>query len=84
MKYTAYFAEILKSQGVPNLSPGQFARMMNIISLEGKLRGIEIGDAKSGKDLLMAKWPYQKQLTELTGNLKPDILIQEMVRFSAL
>jgi len=38
MRYIKYFSDILKHQGVPNLNVEQYARLMNIVSLEGILQ----------------------------------------------
>ena len=38
MKYTKYFSGVLRNQGVPNLNVEQYARLMNIVSLEGRLQ----------------------------------------------
>jgi hypothetical protein len=45
MKYTKYFSDVLRNQGVPNLNVEQYARLMNIVSLEGRLQ--ELLDIKA-------------------------------------
>ncbi len=87
MKYTKYFASITKENGQPNLSTEQFRRMMNIVSVEGILKGMN-GIKENYKDTpnyykydsLIFK--QDTLLTDLTGNLKPNKLIKEMHHLS--
>ena len=41
MKYSKYFAQIVRDNGAPNLSKEVYAKMMNIISLEGQLHAFK-------------------------------------------
>jgi len=87
MIYTKYFASITKENGQPNLSTGQFRRMMNIISVEGTLNGFNrIKEKyKDTQDYYKYDTLIFKQntvLTDLTGNLKPNELIKEMYHLS--
>ncbi len=41
MKYTRYFSNCLKSQGVPQLGNTGFAVLMNIVHLEGRIDGLQ-------------------------------------------
>ncbi|WP_406683324.1 hypothetical protein N1F78_11585 [Seonamhaeicola sp. MEBiC1930] len=87
MKYTKYFSIISKEYGQPKLDNYQFGRMMNIIHIEGVIQGIE--QIRNGYkntpeytrfDLIIFK--QNKKLTELTGNIKPEDLLKEMLSFS--
>lgn len=87
MKYTKYFAFLTKEYGPPQLSNYQFARMMNIIYVEGVISGInKIKENYKNTpeftrfDLIIFR--KQRSLTELTGNIKPEDLIKEMMSFS--
>ena len=85
MKYTKYFGLITKEQGRLNLSTEQFQRMMNIVHLEGVILGLNKAketykDTNQYYKYDTIIFKYEVQLTDLTGNLKPDLLIEEMMR----
>ena len=83
MKYTKYFADIVKSNGVPALSQREFSRMMNIIHVEGVIRGyFKCGMFPNQHAFGIAVFKHQKTLTELTGNLTPEKLLEEMATAS--
>ena len=87
MKYSKYFGAITKDNGQPNLNTEQFRRMMNIVSEEGIVHGFWIIKEKYKNTPAYYKfdldiYQHQKVLTDLTGNLKPDALLNEMYRFS--
>ena len=76
-----------KEQGRLNLPTMQFQRLMNIVHLEGVLFGLH--KAKEANKDMQAYHKYdilifneKLKLAELTGNLTPDLLLKEMVRFS--
>jgi len=86
MKYTKYFGLITKEQGRLNLSTEQFQRMMNIVHSEGVILGLnKVKETYKDTnqyykyDTIILK--HEVQLTDLTGNLAPDLLIEEMMRF---
>ena len=85
MKYTKYFGLITKEHGQLNLSSEQFQRTMNIVHLEGVMLGLN-NAKETYKDTIhyykydIILFKYDKKLTELTGNLSPEMLIQEIVR----
>ena len=87
MKYTKYFGLITKEQGQLNLSPEQFQRTMNIVHLEGVMLGLN-NAKETYKDTIhyhkydMIIFKYGNKLTELTGNLSPEMLLHEMVQYS--
>ena len=85
MIYANYFATVTKDNGQPNLNPDQFRRMMNIVYIEGVINGIKrIKEKETGQyfkyDVLIFK--HDSVLTELTGNLKPNLLLREMYHLS--
>ena len=87
MTYTKYFGLITKEQGRLNLSTSQFQRMMNIVHVEGVLLGLnKIKETHNNTNQYfkydMTIFKQDKILTELTGNLSPDLLLAEMVQFS--
>lgn len=84
MVYTKYFAGILNENGPFQISANQWKRVMNIVYLEGSIQGIKnIQDPKMPHRYEMVIFKYQKKLSDLTGNLKPEDLIREMYRVSA-
>jgi len=87
MKYTKYFGLITRNQGKLNLSTNQFQRIMNIVHLEGVIKGlIKAKDTYKDTnhfhryDMLIFK--QNRKLTDLSGNVTPEMLLQEMVRLS--
>ena len=86
MKYTKYFGLITKEQGKLNLSTEQFQRMMNIVHLEGVILGLNKAketykDTNQYYKYDTIIFKHEVQLTDLTGNLTPDLLMEEMMRF---
>ena len=87
MQYTKHFSFIVKEKGQPQLSSEQFSRMMNIIYLEGVVCGLKkVKEANKHTDQFykydMLIFREEKRLTELTGNLKSEDLIKEMMSLS--
>ena len=85
MIYANYFSAVTKDNGQPNLNPDQFRRMMNIVYIEGVINGIKrIKEKETGQyfkyDVLIFK--HDSVLNELTGNLKPNLLLREMYHLS--
>jgi len=82
MKYTKYFGLITKEQGRLNLSTEQFQRMMNIVHLEGVIIGLnKVKDTNKYYKYDTIIFKHQVQLNDLTGNLAPDLLMEEIVGF---
>ncbi len=86
MKYTKYFELLIKGHGALNLSSRQFQRMMNIVHLEG----VNLGFSRAKETYKNTNQYYkydtiilknEVKLADLTGNLTPDLLIEEMVGF---
>jgi hypothetical protein len=84
MKYTKYFSGVLRNQGVPNLNVEQYARLMNIVSLEGRMQ--ELLDLK---ETITNREEYYKydvrikrllaKIEALTASESPNALMQHMV-----
>ena len=60
---------------------------MNIVHLEGVILGLNNAKETYKETIHYYKYDmiifmYGKKLTELTGNLTPDLLLKEMVQFS--
>ena len=87
MQYTKYFSILTKENGQPNLNTEQFRRMMNIVSIEGIINGMNRIKEKYKSTQYYYKYDldifkHQRVLTNLTGNLKAEDLFREMMRFS--
>jgi len=87
MQYSQYFGSITKENGQPRLNNEQFRRMMNIVSIEGVIKGLKIIKEKYKNTEAYYKFDVdifreQRVLTELSGNLDPNDLMNEMIRFS--
>jgi len=83
MKYSKYFGRITKDNGQPNINTEQFRRMMNIVSVEGVIHGLNIIKERYKNTSAYYKFDidifkHQRVLAELSGNLNPDDLIEEM------
>ncbi|MBD3637219.1 MAG: hypothetical protein HUJ25_07710 [Crocinitomicaceae bacterium] len=83
MRHTKYFSEIVRNQGVPNLSQGSFQTFMNIVHLEGQIEGLKkarkIEKESPGRfDLEIFK--IQDSIAELTGGLEPKELMIRLVK----
>jgi hypothetical protein len=84
MKYTKYFSGVLRNQGVPNLNVEQYARLIYIVSLEGRLQ--ELLDIK---ETIQNREEYYKydirvkrlsaKLRELTLSEKPNEVMRSML-----
>jgi hypothetical protein len=88
MQYTIYFSILTKENGQPNLNTEQFRRMMNIVSIEGIVNGMNRIKEKYKDTQYYYKYDldifkHQRVLTDLTGNLKPSNLLNEMYQFSS-
>lgn len=87
MRYTKYFAQVNKEQGLQRISSHQLGRIMNIAFLEGKLRAVNditkaVNDHQKLRPLELSKFKISKRLTELTGNRDPKALMQEICYLS--
>ncbi|MFA5300788.1 MAG: hypothetical protein WC389_21570 [Lutibacter sp.] len=87
MIYTKYFGFITKEQGQINLLPDQFQRMMNIVHLEGVILGLNKARETFKDTNLYYKYDIiildnSTKLSELIGNISPNLLLKEMVLLS--
>jgi len=81
MKYTKYFSGVLRNQGVPNLNVEQYARLMNIVSLEGRLQ--ELLDIKETITNREEYYKYDVRINRITNKIKEislDILPRELMQ----
>lgn len=84
MKYTKYFSGVLKNQGVPILNVEQFAKLMNIVSLESRMQ--ELLDIKESNKNREEYYKYDVRIKRLsakiealTSSIAPSELMQRMV-----
>ena len=68
MRYTKYFSGVLKNQGTPNLNVEQYARLMNIVSLEGRMQ--ELNDLKKAIKNPNEHYKYDIRIHRLSKTLK--------------
>ncbi|MFT6922048.1 MAG: hypothetical protein ACJA1C_001046 [Crocinitomicaceae bacterium] len=79
MKYSKYFSQIVRDNGTPNLSREGFAKMMNVISLEGQLHAFKkVSEVEQHKYPVM-QFDVDKQLTQITGNIEPRELTRGLI-----
>ena len=80
MKYTKYFSGVLRNQGVPNLNVEQYARLMNIVSLEGRLQELlDIKETLNREEY----YKYDVRINRITNKIKEltlDVLPQELMQ----
>ncbi len=87
MRYTKFFGEINKENGLQQISRYQLARIMNIAFLEGKVVGVQ-ATAKTFKENINSRgtellnFQIRKRITELTGNKDPKSLMEEICYLS--
>ena len=84
MKYTKYFSGVIRNQGVPNLNVEQYAKLMNIVSLEGRLQ--ELLDIKETITNREEYYKYDVRINRITNKIKelsldvhPKELMQNMI-----
>ena len=87
MQYTKHFSFIVKENGQPQLSSEQFRRVMNIVFLEGVISGLrKVKESNKNTDQFykydMLIFREEKRLTELTGNIRSESLLKEMMSLS--
>lgn len=76
---------MIKQSGVPRLDYKQFRRMMNIVFLEGEIRGMQI--MREQHDYITDRTRHliyheEQKLSDLTRNMKPDALMKEFIKLS--
>ena len=82
MKYTKHLSFIIKNQGAPNFSQEQYQLAMNIVALESRIEGIKktkeyLKNVNQELELLI--FLEGKKITELTGNLAPEIFWKKIL-----
>jgi hypothetical protein len=84
MKYTKYFSGVLRNHGVPNLNVEQFAKLMNIVSLESRMQ--ELLDFKESNKNREDYYKYDVRINSITNKIKtltldvlPKVLMQNMI-----
>lgn len=84
MRFTKYFSCIIRNQGVPNLNVEQYARLMNIVSLEGRLQ--ELLNIKATIQNREEYYKYDIRINRITNKIKelsldalPKELMQNMI-----
>jgi hypothetical protein len=87
MKYTKYFGRVNKDRGLQRVSHIQMARIMNIVYLEGRLRGIKESSAifmrdKNTRKVEVLTYQVARRITELTGNREPRAVMEEICYLS--
>ena len=80
MKYTKYFSGVLRNQGVPNLNVEQYAKLMNIVSLEGRLQELlDIKETLNREEY----YKYDVRINRITNKIKEvtlDVLPKELMQ----
>jgi hypothetical protein len=87
MKYTKFFGQVNKDNGLQRISNSQLARIMNLAYLEGRLRGIKESSEifmqeKNTRTTEVLTYRVARRITELTGNRDPRALMQEICYIS--
>jgi len=87
MRYTRFFAHINKDVGLQRIGKTQLGRILNIVFLEGELKGVEEAIRTSqqrhnDKKQQLLKFKIQKRITTLSGNMEPKALLQEICYLS--
>ncbi|HEY5687622.1 MAG TPA: hypothetical protein VIS27_04880 [Yeosuana sp.] len=81
MKYTKYYSGLLRNQGVPNLNVEQYAKLMNIVSLEGRLQ--ELLDLKESISNREEYYKYDVRINRITNKINEitlDVLPKELMQ----
>ncbi|NNF73656.1 MAG: hypothetical protein HKN00_00605 [Flavobacteriaceae bacterium] len=87
MRFTRYYSKLIRTQGLPHLCVDQHARLMNIISLEGRLAELEnlkksMKDSDRHYQFDVRIYRVQLQLKGLTGDQFPKEVMHHMVYLS--
>ncbi|NND52911.1 MAG: hypothetical protein HKN54_10930 [Flavobacteriaceae bacterium] len=84
MRFTRYYSKLIKTQGIPHLDVNQYCRVMNIVSLEGRLQ--ELNDLKKELKHPNEHYKYDVRIHRITQQLKsltldqyPKDVIEQMV-----
>lgn len=84
MKFTAYYSNLIKANGVPHLNVKQHAHLMNIIVLEAGIRQLQAlkceGDSLANKNRTL--FDLENKLKYLTHKEAPEVVMRLMVEQS--
>jgi hypothetical protein len=81
MKYSQYLAQMIRSHGAPHMDSTQFSQLMNVVSLEGQVTGLN----KAKKIATLTGEPRKfdvqifkvnSMITDISGNLPPADFIK--------
>lgn len=67
-EYTKYYSGVLRKEGLPNLNVEQYARLMNIESLEGRLQ--ELLEVKETNQNREEYYKYDVRINRITNKIK--------------
>lgn len=81
MKYIKYFSTFLKAKGTPHLDSDPLGRLLNIVAMEITLKNLEELQITGSKAYKMNE-QSKTSLKQLTKELPPDALMEEMIRLS--
>lgn len=84
MRFTKYYNGVVKNQGIPNLNSEQYCRLMNIISLEGRLQELmslkeKIKDPAKRNQYDIRILTLEGKLAELTSRNYPKYVLNDML-----
>jgi len=83
MRYTKYFGQVNKDNGLQRISNYQLGRIMNIAFLEGQQRSVkELSRQLKAKEISMLDFRISNRIGELTGNKEPRALMEEICYLS--
>lgn len=79
MKFTNYYSNYIKSNGVPHMSVAQHSLLMNLVALESSLHQLSKLNIYGEEKLKVQKKQYQiyAQIYNLVKNQTPEQLFQE-------
>lgn len=77
MKYTRYFAQLIKQHGMINLPPDEVSVFLNIIHLEANLETYNAWNSTQRYNPNIGK--INDKLNQLTGKLEPKTLVEKWI-----
>ena len=81
MQYIKYFSTFLKAKGAPHLNSDQMRRLLNIVVMETTIQ--TVADLHiTGKPAFKMTENSKSSLKQLTKELAPAMLMEEMMRLS--
>ncbi|QAA80332.1 hypothetical protein EI546_00635 [Aequorivita sp. H23M31] len=81
MKYIKYFSFFFKTKGSPHLNSDQLRRLLNIVSLETTIKNVDDLNI-TGRKAYNLRESSKTSLKQLTKELPPENLLEEMMRLS--